>query len=76
MSISGSSSVWLIVGGMNPLSSASAHPAAASALAAPMACPSMDFRELTGGVFPAKTWRIAATSVTSLALVPVPWAEM
>lgn len=55
---------------------ARAQPIAPRALAAPMLWPSIDFMEtVRGGVSP-KTWRMAPASVMSLALVPVPCAEM
>ncbi len=73
---SGSVSTWLMVGGTNPSVRASAQAAAARALAAPMVWPIMDLMETVRGMSAPNTWRIAPASVMSLALVPVPCAEM
>lgn len=64
-----------MVGGMNFSVMARAQAAEARALAAPMVWPSIDLMEMVGGGC-ANTWRMAPASVTSLALVPVPCAEM
>lgn len=76
MSHSGSVSVWLMVGGMKPSRMASVHAMAANALAAPMVWPIIDLIETVRGVLSPKTCRMARDSLTSLAFVPVPWAEM
>lgn len=72
---SGSVRRWLIVGGMNPSVMARAQAAEARALAAPMVWPSIALMDTVGGGS-ANTWRMAPASVTSLAFVPVPCAEM
>src|SRR5690606_8886065 len=66
---------WLMVGGANPDSIAMAQAAAPSALAAPMAWPSIDLIDTVVGTFSPKTLPRAAHSVTSLARVPVPCAD-
>ena len=72
---SGSVSTWLMVGGMKPSAIASAQAAEPSALAAPIVCPIIALIEIVGGGAPSNTPWIADASVTSLACVPVPWAE-
>lgn len=73
---SGSVVWWLMVGGMKPWVIASPQAMAPSALAAPMVWPSIDFREMVRGGPSPKTLLMASASVMSLALVPVPWAEI